>query len=143
MNMIARIYCFLVLLACTAIAVAGCNEPSNRQAISGSVLLDGQPLAHGSIRFEPRDAARAQASGAVIAAGKFAVARDQGLVPGTYRVAVSSPKNDPAAAPSMDGGGLAEERIPRRYNIDSELEIVVEPRGGNQFTFDLITNGGS
>jgi hypothetical protein len=130
----------LWLLCCVTLALSGCGELDLREAVSGRVTLDGQPLAHGSLRFEPLDAKIGQAAGAVIKQGQFQVDRSQGLTPGAYRVAVSSPRVDPAAAPSMDYSGPAEEQISPRYNTNSELQINVESGGTNQFQFDLLTN---
>jgi hypothetical protein len=39
----------------------------------------------------------------------------------------------------MDNSGPVEERIPARYNANSELKINVESGGTNQFQFDLLT----
>jgi hypothetical protein len=129
----------LWLFGCVVLALGGCGTQDLREAISGRVTFDGQPLAHGSLRFEPLDTRLGQAAGAVITQGQFQVDSSQGLTPGAYRVAVSSPRVEPTAAPSMDNSGPVEERIPARYNANSELKINVESGGTNQFQFDLLT----
>lgn len=130
-------------LSIAALLAAGCGggDGLDRQAISGQVTLDGAPLESGSIRFEPVDG-RGVASGAVIIDGAYQVAAAQGLTPGTYHVSISSAGNAVPAQPSMDNEApLPEERIPVRYNTETELQITIAPQGPTDFPFDLTTPG--
>ena len=86
------------LVACVALLLVagGCEPRVQRFPVSGRVLIDGEPLTSGSIRFVPESG---RPAGSQIAAdGSFRVvsvsAADKtkvaGLVAGHYRVAVSS-----------------------------------------------------
>jgi hypothetical protein len=126
----------------------GCSPPAEdnlpREAITGTVTFDGGPLARGTIQFRPATQAEATASGAMIDDGRFAIPRDQGLVPGKYKVQIDS--REDAAAP-LAGGELpgaipvAKKKpaalIPPRYNTRTELTAEVKSGGPNEFTFDL------
>src|SRR4051794_26204863 len=60
------------------LAVSGCGRGGDhlpREPITGTVSLDGTPLADGNITFMPVDAAKGTEVGAVIAQGAFSVPR--------------------------------------------------------------------
>jgi len=97
--------------------VGGCEQAVQRVAVSGQVLIDGEPLKMGSIRFVP-ESGRA-ASSRISPDGSFRVAMKSlaasgaevvGLVPGNYRIAVSS-------AETLSEAEDAEVRwlVPRHY----------------------------
>ena len=84
--------------ACAALALvalastAGCSEglPA-RVPVSGVVLIDGKPLTRGSIMVIP--AGERAAGGDIGADGRFSLTTYQlndGVVPGTHRVAIQS-----------------------------------------------------
>ena len=68
------------------LAAAGCGDPLNRQAVSGSVSYKGKPVVLGSVTFVPIPETGTTSSGAPIKDGKFEIPRSQGLSPGKYRV---------------------------------------------------------
>ena len=79
------------------LVVGGCDQAVQRVAISGKVLIDGEPLTMGSIRFVP--ASGRPAGGKISPDGSFRVAAKSlsaggaevvGLFPGSYRIAVLS-----------------------------------------------------
>jgi hypothetical protein len=123
-------------------ATVGCDSGDglNRQAISGTVTLDGQPLSSGNILFEPRTNESGTAVGARIQQGAFAISRQQGPVPGPYRVRIYS--SSATQAPPADGQTERTprpmvERLPRRYNTRSELNAVIVAGRANHHRFDL------
>ncbi len=134
-------------LALFGFVCVGCGDDNalDRLAVEGRVTLDGVPLPSGAVRFEPIDGkATAVGTGAVIVDGDYHIERQQGLCPGKYRVSVTSAQSDgaTASAPSMDNdnaGNLPEERIPPRYNTQSELQIEVQREGPRRFDFDLTS----
>ncbi len=76
--------------------------------------------------------------------GEYAIPREKGLRPGTYRVELNAP--DESVPPVMvrpPGGGpgslAAPERIPSEYNDHSTHTIDVTADGDNQFDFDVVT----
>jgi len=124
-------------------AVTGCGEanPLGRRAIYGTVSHQGQPVDYGSIQFSPEDAMRGVSSGAMIADGKYQITASQGLPPGSYRVMISSPdrsKQEKVEGPPGDERSLAVERIPKKYNLQTTLQIEVQKgRGSHQANFEL------
>lgn len=79
-------------------ASLGCEEPSVRYPVAGKVLIDGQPLQIGSIRFVPKSGRPFTST--IMEDGSFelsenAISTSQeqlGVFPGTYQVAVSASK---------------------------------------------------
>ena len=132
---IARLGLALLLLA-------GCGgDPMGRKAVSGTVLLNGQPLDQGRIHFTPTDRGPTE-SGATIENGRFKIPRDSGLVPGTYKVSVFSYDQKGARVPSEEipgdpGNTQFRERIPAKYNAKTTLTAEVKKDGENVFEFKL------
>jgi hypothetical protein len=128
------------------LVVAGCGEGSDglpREAVSGTVTLDGQPLAAGSIQMIPINPMAGQPGGAVIKDGKYSIDRAQGLVPGQYNVVISSSEATGSAAPASGPPGpvVASEQpknlIPPEYNTRSALLLEVKTGSPNTFPFEL------
>lgn len=126
-------------LASTLVLAVGCGSGNElgRVPVSGQVLVDGQPLAAGTIEFSPQSSA-GQSSGAVIRAGKFSIPVAQGLPPGKYTVRVYSPAS---GAPLEDGppGPLGpsavQDGIPAKYNAESQE--VLEVTGSAAVNYEL------
>jgi hypothetical protein len=125
------------------LSLAGCGRGDNlpRQALSGTVTLDGQPLALGVIQFQPSSPAEPLPAGAEIKDGKFRIPREDGPTPGNYRVFINSsgPKRELTKAESSGEKmpGLAPELIPEQYNTKSNLTAKVEADKDNTFEFAL------
>ncbi len=125
----------------SCVALGGCGGAADslpRQAVSGAVTLDGRPLARGSIQFQPASQ-NGVAAGAEIKDGKYAIPRDQGPIPGEYKVIISSAS---ATAPTPTGPpGQSPppppDLIPARYNAESTLTATVEADKPNTFDFPL------
>ena len=77
--------------AAALLLLAGCSDRPDLVAVSGSVLIDGQPLTTGNIKFVPD---RARASwGTIDQSGRFTLScyeKDDGAVPGKHRVQISA-----------------------------------------------------
>jgi hypothetical protein len=135
-----------VILA--AVLSRGCSRVdfSNRQAISGSVTLDGQPLDDGAILLElARAYESGTAVGATIRRGSFTIPRDRGPIPGTYRVRIYSSAGvqaPPATGQTEQTRRPMVERLPEVYNTKSEMQVDVTDGGSNHFRFDLHAAGG-
>jgi hypothetical protein len=119
----------------------GCGPSDPREAVSGTVTLDGKPLDQGTIEFVPT--AQGVLSGGVISGGKFDVPADRGLPPGTYTVRIYSadPPSGATASPDPGGGGypMAKDRIPPKYNSESNVTAEVTAGGENHFTFEVTS----
>lgn len=131
----------LLLVAATALG-GGCNGPTDdlpRQAVSGTVNLDGQPLKEGMIQFQPTDPGNATAGGAGIADGSYSVPKADGLAPGKYSVTISSTPA-PTAPAGLPGDPVPppKEKIPPQYNAKTTLSATVTKEGPNdKIDFDL------
>jgi hypothetical protein len=107
--------------------IVGCGG-SGVAPVSGHVTLDGRPLEHADITFQP-DGSQRPSVGRTEADGRYELAYKRGE-PGalvgnhTVRINVSPElvRNPP--------------RIPARYDRESELRREVKP-GDNVFDFDL------
>jgi len=127
--------------------VAGCgHSPTDRCAVSGAITLDDRPVDGGNIQICPIDSKQASVSGALIQAGRYSIPCETGLTPGKYRVRIYwAEKIDPKLLEVvMDGSRgprknppQAKERIPVKYNAESELTIEVRQDGANKFDFKL------
>ncbi len=117
-------------------AMAGCSADTKHGSVSGTVTLDGQPLASGNIRFVPADGQTATAD-AFIADGKYTA-----RVPvGNKRVSISASKvvgkrkaYETPDSPTID---IVEELLPARYNVQSELTLDVKAGEQEPPAFEL------
>ena len=143
----------LVLASCPG--CGGAEDDLPRQRISGKVTLGGQSLAGGFIQFFPTNEAMATQVGTFIKDGSYAIARDEGPVPGTYRVIIKSPvapdaaaATDPAPPDSAPPDSVpvprakrkmqfARELVPAKYNAQSALTATVKAGDSNVFNFEL------
>jgi hypothetical protein len=75
-------------------SITGCSDGRpTRIPVSGTVLVDGKPLTQGNIKFVPTGAR--PSAGKLDENGRFTMAcydGDDGVIPGTHRVAVSASK---------------------------------------------------
>ena len=133
--MCLKILSFSFLAAC--LTIVGCAGDSTRGTVSGTVTLDSQPLAKGTISFIPIGGATASAD-APIVGGKFTA-----VIPvGEKRVTISSPKvvgkrkaYDTPDSPMVD---QTEELLPPTYNRGSQLTLTVKP-GKQTSDYDLTS----
>jgi hypothetical protein len=124
--------------------VAGCRPKSDRLPLSGKVLLNGQPLDSGSIRFGSSGGQKIFSSGTEITNGEYHIPKEKGVPPGTYRVEISSPDTKappivvrlPGQPPSSP---IAPERIPAEYNTNSNKTVEVST-SSTSFDFDIKAN---
>ena len=103
-------------------------------------MLDGAPVQSGSVNFAPTEG-QATAGGAVISNGKFSIPRDNGLLPGKYRVAISAAAGGDRPAPALPGEAPppAKELIPPDWNVASKQIVEVKKGGANSFPFEIAT----
>lgn len=125
-----------------ALFAAGCGPTDDRLRIQGAVMLDGQPLDRGTIRFTSEDPTATKSAGAKIRDGEFDVPREKGLPPGRYRLQITSPDRSGEMVRVGVGNGnpgilVARERIPESYNIRSEHVVELTASGDNTFEFDI------
>jgi hypothetical protein len=133
-----------------ALILAGCGggwASLPREAVSGGVTVDGKPLAAGIVSFVPTDPNGPTQANITVMGGKYALAKEQGLVPGKYDVKVSSgdesEEKKESAAISNDSPGMPPIRpkdvIPPMYNENTKLSAEVKANAPNDFQFALTT----
>jgi hypothetical protein len=131
--------CGLLLLS-----LIGCgkNGDSQRHAISGTVLLGGEPLRTGSISFEP--ASGKTNGGAVIENGEYQIPQERGLVADTYRVRINctvprqtAQQPPPGKLPGPEDDRDPLELIPSKYNSATQLTAQITDEGPKEFDFSL------
>lgn len=121
---------------------AGCGRQTDRQALQGTVTLDGAPLAEGYVTFVPMPGTSGPTAGGKITEGKFSVSPRQGTFVGAFRVEITAIRKtgrklkDPMLGQEIDE---TEQFLPARYNRQSELTIEVTKAGPNHFEFDLTS----
>lgn len=125
-----------VMVALT-LGCGGASDSLGRRPISGKVTLAGQPLAQGTISFDP--IGKGTSSGAQITNGEYSIPQASGLPPGQYIVRISSPIGG-TEAPEVPGESdqVAKEQIPSEYNSNSKLKVEVTPAGKNTFDFSIL-----
>lgn len=137
----------LVIVALFAVATgSGCGESANKHGripFSGTVTLDGQPLAGGYLIFEPK-AGQPTQSGGMIKDGKFEVSEKGGAAPGLYSVAIFSgsdplPNKYSPGTPEYEAAAMRApgEQIPPKFNVNTTLTAEVKSGEENVFKFDV------
>lgn len=109
----------------------GCGRSSGVVS-TGTVTLDGKPVAAGSIVFQPLEP-RVAAEGAMIERGSFRIVGKAGK----RRVEISASGPAPGTPDPPTGPVQFVEMIPDRYNAKSTLMVEVKEGEANRFTFDL------
>lgn len=113
--------------------LSGCSTPPSDApalaSVSGTVMLDGAPLADAMIIFEPQENGAAS-TGATDAQGHYALiysASKKGAVPGVHVVRISKLTSE-----------MGEEMLPAMYNVQSTLQETVKA-GDNEIDFKLVS----
>jgi hypothetical protein len=128
---LSRLRLAIVLAGLTGIA--GCGGPTTAKlgTVHGRVTMDGKPLAHAGVRFQPQDGGH-DSTGFTDADGNYRLRyiRDiMGARLGAHKVIVST---------QHDRAGKTE-TVPARYNTDTTLKANVVA-GDQVINFDLTTN---
>jgi len=135
----------LLFLAGVFASPPGCGPNyGGRKEVSGTIKLKAQPLDQGQIRFMPISGDGATMEGAPIANGGYKIDRAHGLLPGKYRVIITSGdgRTRADAAPDEPPGPtganiISKDRIPPDYNTNSKQEVEVTDKGPNVFNYDI------
>lgn len=135
-----NLYSFVGLLLAAVMAGCGGGGPK-RYAVTGTVTLKGQNLDKGNIMFAPAEGSGTQ-QGAEIVNGSYQLAAKDGLLPGKYKVSISSPEGGASGGAIDLPGDPAEakpatEKIPEKYNAKTELTADITAGGENKFDFKL------
>ena len=157
-----------VLLGIGLCMASGCAsasyEGATRAAVKGSVTLDGNPLAYGTIAFAPVDDEGRRASG-LIQSGSYSIAEKNGPNLGKYKVAIlgyaKAPETggeeeedadegngngngdddedeDEGEEEEEQGASLGPQIVPAKYNTQTTLEVEITA-GENTHDFQLTS----
>ena len=130
----ALLLSLLVLTGCGTAGVEGRGE------VRGTVRLDGQRLAEGSILFRPTGGNSGPVTGGAIQDGTFHIPAKMGPPIGANRIEINAVKKTGRKIPAPPpGSGMIDElaeAIPSRYNEQSTLEWDIK-QGKNVVDLDL------
>lgn len=140
MGILGRQTVFAIVIAWLAVWIAGCGDSGGRQALSGVVSLDSQPLPAGTITFRPLQSGGGPTSGGKIDRGKYSIPANQGVESGRFRVEIKA--NRPTGRKEVwevtgEEFEHVQQYLPPKYNYRSELTVEVTAEGPNKFSFDL------
>jgi hypothetical protein len=137
-------------LGFVVVLVVGCGGPRKFAPVSGTVTLDGKPLAGVDVSFQPiapegAIEAGVGSNGKTDKDGHFtlkAVTKQNGAVVGKHRVYISSLVQQAASSDErfQRGGPPLTEKIPTKYNANSKLEIEVPASGLTKADFALTSS---
>lgn len=132
-----------ILVLAPVCLLVGCFGSDKIVPVSGVVTLDGEPLSGAVVGFEPI----AQEGDLEAGYGSYAKTDDDGrytlrslknedgAMVGQHRVSVSTVVGK--EGPNGEMLGLTKERVPSRYNNDTQLVIEVPPGGTDAANLDL------
>ncbi len=146
--MIPRRFARSALALIPIVGLIGCSQSIDdrpREPVAGTVKMDGQPLPDGWILFTPIGEASEKSTGATaeIKDGAFSIPREQGLVPGKYKVSVSRAElKEPTGKAKKKGmlersKVLGAEQIPAKYNTKTALKHEIKPGGDMDVKVEL------
>jgi len=132
-----------IVLAALAVSFASCGPNyGGRQEVKGTIKLKGQPLDQGTITFMPTSGDGATKEGAPITNGAYLIDRAHGLLPGKYRVSITSgdartPVNTDQPPGPTGANIISKDRIPPEYNTNSKQDVEVSDKKPNVFNYDI------
>jgi hypothetical protein len=134
----ARVVGMIGLSVALSMAVVGCGQGGPPMGkVSGTITLDGEPLANADVEFTPQFDGASPSYGDTDANGQY------DLVFSRSRKGAWVGKHTVRIMPSLtDANGDDIEptyKLPARYNAKSELTAEV-PKGGGTIDFDLTSN---
>src|SRR5436190_13321402 len=126
-------------------SILGCGPNyAGPQEVKGTIKLKGQPLDQGTITFIPISGDGATREGAPIANGVYKIERAFGLMPGKYRVSITSGDGRTRADAPVDqppgptgANIISKDRIPPEYNSASKQDVEVTDKKPNVFNYDI------
>ncbi|MAT72490.1 MAG: hypothetical protein CMJ58_23555 [Planctomycetaceae bacterium] len=132
-SLLRRVSVLALAIGC----LTGCGGEQGDLAVAGKVTLDGAPVPQGTIVLSSGGAA---ATGA-IENGRFQIAAEKGLAPGTYHVRIVAYELTGKQVPDNEfpDRTIPERRqiIPERYNDQSELQVNVAADTASSLEFAL------
>jgi len=120
--------------------MVGCGEADRRQAVTGSVTLDGKALSQAIINFRPAPGNQSSSAGAGLENGNFKIAANQGLLPGDYTVIIQAFAETGRMVMDPQFGKVSEIKKVR-FQEEKMLQATISEEGENQFDFQITRAG--
>ena len=138
MNMRPRLQLTVPILLFSLVSTSGCTDSPTHGTVRGTVTLDDEPLAEGTVRFVPVDG-QSQTTSGFVTNGTFTATVPAGLM----RVEFSAPKvtgemqkmYDEPDSPEVP---VVDELLPVKYNVETELTLEVK-LGSQDASFPLVS----
>lgn len=144
------------LVCCLLAGCGGGGNTLHTVPVTGTVTLNGEPLAGATVLFAPNDAGGVSAMGTTDEQGRYTLsqASNQGALPGTYKVVIEHyttldgkpipTSEDPAAQMDVEqlrAQGQVKQTLPPKYSgfDQSELNATVKEEGENKHDFPLTS----
>lgn len=127
-------------VALLAVVVGGCGGNDGLGRVTGRITLDGQPLENAIVKFVPTVEGGSTSFGRTDSNGEYSMefSRSQvGASLGVNEVVISTADQ---MADDNDQIVNVRERVPARYNANSQLTFDVQP-GKNTADFQLESGG--
>src|SRR5262249_10656345 len=131
-----------LVLGLAVIWAVGCGDSNKFVPVSGKVTLNGSPLAHATVSFQPfakpgSIEAGEGSTGKTNEKGEFTLTSStgkSGALVGKHRVSISAldPQIGEHDTRPPRGGWPKADKVPSRYNAKTELTFDVLPGGTNK-----------
>ncbi len=132
----------LIALLSLSVLLAGCAGKGGAK-VSGSVLLDGQPLANAEVRFDPKEDSSLGVHAAMTdSEGKFTLKADSNIPvkPGAYTVTINKiVVQEGSMKDAPPGKGTRANMVPSAYRSRSRtpLKADIQPGDNSLPPFEL------
>jgi hypothetical protein len=128
-----------------ALFATGCGGGANLAPVSGQVKLNGRPLPEAHLTFQPTGSGSVNVGvgsyGNTDAEGRYelkTIKGSRGAVVGTHTVSIRTHAHrELPSSVDKDAPGRPKEKIPERYNDNTELTFEVPEDGTDSADFDL------
>lgn len=118
------------------VAAIGCGQADRRQAVTGSVTLDGKALSRAIINFRPAPGNQSSSAGAGLEDGNFKIAAKQGLLPGDYKIIIQAFEETGRMVVDPQFGKVPE-TVMVQFQEEKTLQATVSEEVENRFDFKL------
>jgi hypothetical protein len=124
-------------------AVLGCGDDTGlekRYPVHGTVKYNGKPVERGRIDFIPAKSGEGRAAGGDITNGAYSLTtatKDDGALPGTYKVSVSAVEIDMSSTKGTAGGGQAGRQTQSFAKVQKDAKMLVPQKFGSVETSGL------
>jgi hypothetical protein len=137
-----------LFVACAALGLLGCGTQAKVVPVSGQVTLDGRPLPHALVTFQPvahdkNPNPGPGSTGRTDAEGRYTlrvVGRpESGALTGNHRVSIVAYEGEVPGTTDDANPALPRQILPERYNATTELSIRVPANGTDAADFPLTS----